>query len=512
MLETAKGGSFLAIGTLFAFGSRFVIAYFLARLLGVEQYGIYILAISFATLIAGIATLGLDSTMVRYIALQVSKKDYEGVRGTIQIGVGVSFLLSALLSLGLFLLADPIAGGLFNEPRLAPFFQLFSIIIPFMTLSSVLVNVSRGFKRMDYSSLAENGVLFVTRMVLVGILAIIRLDAYTAVIAFGLSELAVSISLIYLLRKVFPLKISPSKARRNYREIFTFSLPFWLSGILTKFRKNIQTLLLGTLNTVTSVGIFSIASKINLISYIFYKSIIASVKPVLAVLDEEKNWGQIGQLYQTTTRWTFMANLPIFLIMAFFPEELMSVFGESYASGALVLIILAFGELINSGTGICGSIIDMTGRTKLKLVNSMIWVLLMSIGNVILIPRWGVIGAAVASSFSLAAVNLLRVLQVWYLYRVQPYNLSYIKPITAGAAAVITVLFLQWLIPVTDGFIFTAIQIFALISVYLITLFMIGVLPEDRVVLSRVYKRMVSLLSNFQINLHKIFTERLGSS
>jgi len=500
MLETAKGGGFLALGTLFAFGSRFVIAFFLARLLGVEQYGIYILAISAATLIASIATLGLDTTMVRYVAILRSKHDDAGVWGTLQIGVGFSFLASTLLSLGLYFLAEPIAGGLFKEVRLAPFFQLFSFIIPFMTLSSVLVGVARGFKRMDYSALAENGVLFITRMIMVGILALIHLDAFTAVIAFGLSELAVSITLLYLLNKEYSLKRSLNEGRREYRKIITFALPFWMSGILTKFRKNIQTLLLGTLNTVSSVGIFSIASKINLISLIFYKSIIASVKPVLAELDGRNDWEQIGQLYQTTTRWTFMANLPIFIIMAIFPEQLMSIFGKSFTTGALALIILALGELVNAGTGICGSIIDMTGRTKLKLANSIFWVLLISVSNVILIPRWGVVGAAIASSLSVASVNLLRVLEVWILYRMQPYNISYLKPVAAGLAAVISTLVLKELLPTEGGILFTAIKILVLLIVYAVTLLLLGILPEERIVLERTYKRVFSLLSKSQAN------------
>ena len=500
MLETAKGGGFLALGTLFAFGSRFIIAFFLARILGVEQYGIYILAISAASLIASIATLGLDTTMVRYVAILRSKHDDLGVWGTVQIGVGFSFLASILMSVGLYFMAEPIAGELFDELQLVPFFQLFSFIIPFMTLSSVLVGVSRGFKRMDFSALAENGVLFITRMILVGILSLIRLDAITAVIAFGLSELAVSISLLYLLNKEFSLKLSLSEGRREYRKIFIFALPFWMSGILTKFRKNIQTILLGTLNTVSSVGIFSIASKINLISVIFYKSIIASVKPVLAELEGRKDWEQIGKLYQTTTRWTFMANLPIFIMMAIFSEQLLSIFGNSFSSGALALIILALGELVNAGTGICGSIIDMTGRTKLKLANTIFWVFLISVSNVILIPRWGLVGAAVASSLSVTTVNLLRVLEIWILYRLQPYNFSYLKPVAAGFAAVITTLLLKELLPTDGSILFTVINILILLTVYAGTLLILGILPEERIVLEKTYKRMFSRLSKSQSN------------
>jgi O-antigen/teichoic acid export membrane protein len=270
MLQTALGGSFLAAGTLFEYGSRFVIAFFLARLLGAEQYGVYNLAISAALLIASLSTFGLDSAMVRYIAMQAGNEDEAGVWGTLQVGAGISFVISIVASIGLYLLAGPIAIGIFDEPQLATFLRLFSLFIPFSTLSSVLVDAARGFRRMDYSALAENVVLFVSRMAMLGILAISGLDAIKAVIAFGLSDLAVVLSLIYLLHKEFSFKRPLSQARRDFRDILTFSLPFWMSGLLTKFRKNIQTLLLGTLNTATSVGIFSIASKINLVGHVVW--------------------------------------------------------------------------------------------------------------------------------------------------------------------------------------------------------------------------------------------------
>ena len=94
-------------------------------------------------------------------------QDEETIWGTIQIGVGLSFVASLLMSAGLYLLAQPVAEHLFNAPQLVPFLQLFSWFIPFATVSSVLVNVAEGFKRMDYSALAKSGVLFVSRLVLI---------------------------------------------------------------------------------------------------------------------------------------------------------------------------------------------------------------------------------------------------------------------------------------------------------------------------------------------------------
>ncbi|HZD10202.1 MAG TPA: flippase [Candidatus Binatia bacterium] len=510
MLHTAKGGGFLAAGSLFEFGSRFVIAFVLARLLGAGEYGIYNLAISAATIVASIGTIGLDSTMVRYIAMHKGKKDAAGLWGTLQIGVGFSFGASIVLGLSLYALSDLLAIQVFHEAGLASYLRLFSLFVPFSTLSSVLVDVARGFKRMDYSALGENVVLFVARLILVGILGLIGLNAYTAIIAFGLSDLAVVLALFYLLDKEFSFRRPLREARRDYREVLTFALPFWLSGLLTKFRKNLQTLLLGTLNTVVSVGIFSIAVKINLVGHVAYTAIITSVKPFLAELYDQGNVEQMGRLYITTTRWAFTANLPLFLLMALYPQELLSIFGESFTGGALALIVLAAGELVNAGTGICGSIIDMTGYTRLKLANSVIWVTLLSVSNVLLIPQGGVLGAAVASSFSIAFVNLLRTVEVWIIFRLQPYNWSYGRPLLAAVLASGAALLLGRVLPASGNFLFTAVHVLVLFAIYAAALLILGLPNEERTVLARTYTRSNHMRMQLQAALQERLVSRSG--
>lgn len=511
VLHTAKGGGFLAAGSLFEFGSRFVIALFLARLLGAEQYGVYNLAISAATIVASISTFGLDSTMVRYVAMQRGKRDNAGLWGTLQIGVGFSFTVSVLLSAGLYLFADILSTQLFHEPGLAAYLRLFCLFIPFYTLSSVLVDVARGFKRMDYSALAENVVLFVARLLLVGGLALTGLDAYKAIIAFGLSDLVVVLALFYLLNSEFSFRRPLRQARRDYREVLTFALPFWLSGILTKFRKNLQTLLLGSLNTVISVGIFSIAAKISLVGHVAYTAIITSVKPFLAELYDQDNMDQVGRLYKTTTRWAITANLPIFLVMVLYSEELLAIFGESYTGGALALAVLAVGELVNAGTGICGSIIDMTGYTRLKLMNSVIWVTLLSATNVLLIPQWGVLGAAIASSFSIAFVNLLRVAEVWAIFRKHPYDRTFSKPLLAAVLATLAAFLSNSLLPANANLLHTIINASILCMVYATSLLVLRLPAEEHLVLARTYKRSNSLRLQLQSTVQTYLLSRTGS-
>jgi O-antigen/teichoic acid export membrane protein len=354
----------------------------------------------------------------------------------------------------------------------------------------VLVGAAHGFKKMEYSAVSLNFVQLLVRIVLIGFFALVGLNAYLTVVAFGLSDVAAVVVLIYLLNKTFPWKRPLSSARRDIREISSFSLPLWLSGVLKKSRKRIEIIVLGSLSTVTAVGIYSLISRINLIGRVAYLSVLASVKPVIAELYAKRDWVQMGGLYQTTTRWTFTLNLPMFLIMVLFPESILAIFGRSFVNGATALTIMACAELVNAGTGTCGSIIDMTGHTKLKLVNSILWIIVSLSSNILLVPRWGVLGAATAVLISTSLINLLRVVEVWVLFRMLPYNLKFAKPVAAALAAFTVALVIDQWFSAQTGLLIVVFQMLIVITMYAGVLILLGLAPEDRTVVARMYRRI----------------------
>ena len=485
VLTTAKGTGVLASGNMFEFVSRFVIAYFLARTLAADGYGSYNVATSAAALFAGIGALGLDDAMVRYVAIMSSRDDRGGVVGTLQIGVIVGVLGGIALGAALFFGAGPIASGLFEEPELGPMLQIVAFIVPFLTISNVLAGAARGFKRMDYSALAENVVQSLVRMVLVVALSFSGFGPITAVILFGISDIAATIVLIRLLRTEVPYReLRWSNGRREVRSLLGFALPLWLSGTLLQFRKNFETIILGALSALSDVGIFTIASRVNMIGHVIYRSIVTSVKPVLAQLSGDGDRDGLRHMYVTSTRWMLLFNLPFFAVMILYPAQLLSIFGSTFAAGATALMLLAAAELVNSGTGICGSIIDMAAHTRAKMVNSVLWLAVVIGTDFWLIPRYGVVGAAAASLIATAFVNILRVVEVAILERVHPYHWSLLKPATAGAVAIAAGFGLQqWWIP--EGLLSVGAQGAIVMAIYAVAVAAMGVEPEDRMIISK---------------------------
>jgi O-antigen/teichoic acid export membrane protein len=355
----------------------------------------------------------------------------------------------------------------------------------------MMLGIARGFRRMDYAALGENVIQTVVRLVLLGVLALLaKLNLFVAAVVFGIADVASSVTLVVLLNKHFPLKGAfRLDVRRDIREIFRFAFPLWLSGLLRKFRRNLEVVLLGALSSISSVAVFAVVNRVNLVGHVSTLSMLVAVKPTLAQLHDHRDREGLAHLYQTASRWTFSSNLPFFLMMVLYPAPLLFVFGNTFASATDALIILAFAELVNAATGICGAMIDMTGHTKVKLANSVLWTALLIGGSAALIPRWGVTGAAVATLIAMATVNLLCVLEVWLLEGLLPFNRSFWKPLVAALCALIGGFALRTWFPVETYLGPAALQGTVVLVFYAGLILLFGLAPEDRLVVARVIKK-----------------------
>jgi O-antigen/teichoic acid export membrane protein len=491
IVSVAKGAGFLATGGFIEVASRFLIAFVLARTLAADDFGLYNLAISASAIIVGLASLGLDDAMVRYVAIQADRRDDDGIAGTLQVGFAVSMAAATALGVAVFLASGWISRSIFDEPDLAPLLRFFVVMVPILTLSRTMLGAARGFGRMDYAALCENVIQSAVKTGLLAVLLVHDIDLWTAVIIFAVGDLSSSLAMAHLLNKQYPLKRSLRRsARRESRELMGFALPLWLSGILNQFRRNIETILLGALTAIANVGIYAVVTRVNMIGHIAYRAIIVSVKPTLARLHNRGDRMGLSNVYTATTRWAVTLNMPFFLFTVLYPTAILNVFGKSFTSASTALVILAVSELIVAATGVCGSMIDMARHVRVKMFNSVAWIAVEIGASALLIPRWKVLGAAIASLIATSFVNLLRIVEVWYLDRLVPFGRHFWKPFLAGGVAYGAGLWLRHVVPPHDAIGWSIAHGFVVSSVFLALTVALRIDPDDREILQRLVRRM----------------------
>jgi O-antigen/teichoic acid export membrane protein len=496
VMLAAKGTGITFAGKLFAYASRLVTTLVLARLLAAGQYGLYNLGLTVVELATGLASLGMAIALVRFIPHFASRRDEAGLWGTLQVSLGLTMLLSICLAVGLNLLAEPIAVYVFSEPRLTPLLQLLSWVLPFFNLSDMVAAATRGFRNMQYTVIAQNIVQPLIKLSLIlGLFIFVRLNARWALTVAGLTEIAVSCLLVYFLNKQFSLKRPLNTGRREIKNLLKFSLPVYLSNQINHFGSKITTVLLSAVGSVTSVGIFALVNQLSLLADMFHSSIVTVSQPLISDLHSRGDKRELGRMYQLMTKWSVTINMPMFLILVLFPGPILAAFGQSFVGGVSALSILAWVGLTDTGTGICGVMLDMTDHTRLKLFNTSATLILSVSMSLLLIPAWGLVGAAVAGLVGSAMINLLRVMEVFFFHRLLPYNAGFIKPILAGCAAAGAVVVSRQLIPPDASLLHLAVDILILLVVYVGVTVLLGFSTEDRAVLARLRRRAGLLFS-----------------
>jgi O-antigen/teichoic acid export membrane protein len=352
------------------------------------------------------------------------------------------------------------------------------------------VSATQGFKQMKYKVIAQDILLTMLKLVLTALLAITGLSAVKAMTAYSVAMVVSCLALLYFLSRITPLNPSLHWDLPHTRQMLRFALPVYIAELLTVFGPNIRTLILGSLNTIRAVGVFTIASRINMVGSAFLNSISTMSMPIVSELHANKEREKLRHFYQTMNKWTFTCNLPVFLLILLFARPILMLFGKSFVSGSTGLVILAFSNLASAATGICGVVIIMTENVWLNTTNSVVRLVSTVALSLWLIPAGGVVGAATATAASIILVNLLLTIEVFALLRLLPYNKSFVKPVIAGLlSAVAAYAMVHWVFPgqSTAG---TVLSIGVLLATYAGAILLFGLSEEDRMVLSRFYRRL----------------------
>jgi len=121
----------------------------------------------------------------------------------------------------------------------------------------------------------------------------------------------------------------------------------------------------------------------------------------------------------------------------------LNIFGKEFIEGSTCLSILAIALLFDSTAALPNCIIFMSGRSDIMLKNSITILITNIILNYLLIPRYGISGAAHATSISLVLLAIIRIIEVYYLVKIQPFRIDIWKPLTSGLISLIVILVLH---------------------------------------------------------------------
>jgi O-antigen/teichoic acid export membrane protein len=428
--EVASGGSVVLAGNLLNRALRFATNWVLANALGPVGYGVYEGARNFVTILASFAPGGTDKGVVYFGARQQDQP--EQLRGTvlgsfIVAGVGGP-LLTVLPALAILAALDGQAWAVWLlqpigalEPGLP---QALLLMLPAVAIWSLLlaaVGTLRALKAMKAQTLAYLVVLPLG-MIVAACLPLLGFDLDAVIVGFVLANAAALVVAMPLVWRRLRPRIQGVKPLFQWKTLLGYSLPESFSSMLFRINQWADTLMVLALAGTAETGLYRTAVTLAMIGEVPAVAVNTMFQPVVSQMVAAGDPEQLKRVVRIVTRWMVILAAPVYLGVYVGIEVLLSLWKPEFASSGEALTILLWGQAVYVLTVPVNALIPMSGRARLNLANAGA-AAAMNIGlNMVMIPLWGIRGAATATGISLACWSLWRVAQVWYLMRQQAFT------------------------------------------------------------------------------------------
>lgn len=481
LTAVAHGAGFALIGRILGNGLRYLSQFLIARLLGPQAYGLYALGLAVYRLMEIAASWGLQHGAVRYTSIFFRSQDHPRLKGVLYDAVRLPLAAGSALGLLLYISAPAVAETIFQKPSLTALLQVFALAVPFGAALNVSVMATTGFLTTRYLVYIREVFQPLAFIVAIFILYGAGFGALSPAAAWSLAAFLGLLFCLYAVRRIYPSlfdRTIPSSS--SLPAMLAFSTPLLAAEFLTFALLWTDILMLGYFRTAGEVGIYNVAGQTALLVVLVLGAVNTIFSPMIASLHHRGERQELAELYKTTTLWSFILSLPIFLLLWVAGKDLLWLFGPDFPAGWQPLVILAGAQLINAATGSVGFMLIMGGRPYRFLVTELTLVSANIVLNALLIPKWGLVGAAVATGASIASVNLLRIVQIYLLDRMQPYDGRYLKVLAAGAISLAGALLLRNWLPEPHPLLAIATGLATLGGLYSLSLWFLGIGREGR--------------------------------
>ncbi|WP_289043725.1 MATE family efflux transporter [uncultured Olleya sp.] len=388
-------------------GLQFITLFVITNAATEQLVGKYNFLNSIIIILGSVCLLGMNNSFLQFSGKLTANNNFEYLK-TLYKKKLVILIISALFFFFVFILLSQVFKiGYFQDEAIKKlYFKIFILLLPY-ALTQFNYQVLRGLNLLFTSEVFRNIFRFGGFLLLVLTLLLTNninklLEAF--IFIFGLLSF---VSTVIVLKKFKNFENKNSTLVISYKEILKTSLPMSFSFISLQIMQGVDIFFLERYYSFETVAFYGTAVKISTVIGIILMSVNAIVAPKIATLYYQKNLIELKSIVEKSTLFTFILSTPIIIIILIFSENILCLFGENYTIAKTALFIILLGQIFNAFCGSVGVYLNMTGKQKTYQLILLIALIINIILNAILIPKYGMNGAAISTSFSLVFWNIL---------------------------------------------------------------------------------------------------------
>lgn len=403
----ARGGTIAFALKVSSTALAFINQIILARFLGASGVGEIVIALTVVKISSQLAKFGMEETMMRFVPLYIDREDSARLKGLIFFSIMFCFLLSCFFVFLIMMFPRFISVEIFQSEKLIQLLPVVAIAISAGGVKDVIAGILKGYKDTPRALIPESLISPLLRIIVFLVLIVNGISLLYAIIAFVAGELsAMLLSVFFLLKKIAPIR--SAKKQFENKKVLKVAYTIIFSSVSMLLFTQTDILVLGMLSmTKATVGIYQYAAKLVFLVYFPMYAFGASIPPIFSSAYAEGNHMELERVIRKSTRWILSMSMPIIIVLIIEGKNILRYcYGPEFEAGYPVLIILTVAHLISAGTGLVGLFLQMTGQHKTYMKLNMLFVVLNIFLNVVLIRRFGMLGAATATALCMAMLEV----------------------------------------------------------------------------------------------------------
>ena len=388
-------------------GIVFLTQVLFARMLGAAEFGIYATATTAMLLAAAFATLGLTAMPQRFWPAYAAAGDLARQRGLMRFaswGPFVGGTAVAIAGSAIAYLASPVL-----SPAVSTAICLAMLTLPALAALDVVEGIAllKSWKYLAY------GLMFIVRPLLIPTVFLaawmmgVRADAALAVMAVAAATWVAAFLLIILVRRKIRTSLPEGPVASDHRVWLRAGLPVMLIDGAFLLMTSTDIILLAVFADDAAVGAYSAAARLVALAAFVHQGLTWASGHHFSALHVAGESSGLADYATRMTRWTFLPSLVAAVVIAAAAPLILMLFGKGFEGGGSITAILLIGLLMRAAVGPAEQLLVMTDN-QMACAYAYAWAF---IANVVLclalIPHYGALGAAIATSVAYGAASLI---------------------------------------------------------------------------------------------------------
>jgi len=407
-----RGSSLLLVGRLLSIGINFAAQVLMVRYLSTTAYGALGYALSMVDFCQAYANIGFKRAITRFVPIYHEKGEYDKLFGTILLVVGTTVLIGLAIIVAVHAPASPVSHFLIHDQRAKLLLLIMIFLVPIGALNELLIGLCASFASpraiFFCSHLLLPGLKFSVALLLILERRDVTLFAYGYLFCGALGVLIYSAVLLRLMQRqgvlqYFQLKTLQAPARA----IFAFTIPVLVSDLVA-MHSAVDVFLLGHFHNTSEVAAFRVVLSAARLNTMVLSIFVLLYTPSAARLFAKSDYAGINTLYWRMAVWMAVFSFPIFALTFSMAQPLtVFLYGVRYQRSGMILALLSLGYYSNVLSGFNGETLRVLGKVRYVVTISLIAAITNVAANLLLIPRYGALGAAISTAGTIILQNIL---------------------------------------------------------------------------------------------------------